>query len=49
MSCTRGAGAAVDRLLFAEAELLFVAAAPAGVDARQVAPYRMVHVDDPLL
>jgi hypothetical protein len=38
MSCTRGAGVAVDRLSFVE--MLFVMeAAPDGVDDRQVTPY----------
>lgn len=41
MSCTRNAGVAVDRLLFVEA-------APADVDTRQVAPYTMVDVAVPV-
>jgi hypothetical protein len=47
MGSTRDAG--VDRLLFGEARLFAMDAVPAGVDVRQVAPKRMVHVVDPAL
>jgi hypothetical protein len=49
MGSTRDAGVDIDSLSFGEARLFAREAVPAGVDVRQVAPNRMVHVVVPLL